>query len=339
MASAAPAVSAEPVDPACPKAAPAAPAALATGTGAKALEVDGEDVYWTDGKSVTRMPLGGGPAVPVASAGGDRPIFALAARDRTVWMLSRGNAQPGCTGSITAVGQDGKQHVITKDSCVAAMAVDAEDIFWTRESYASDGGISAVVVRTPRLGGGRNTVISPLMNGSGSIAVSGADVFSYPGLFVLGRMDRDGKHAKPVLRTDDLKGAGAPYFSTDNRHRLVVDDEALYVLAGHPNSYGYDLFRAPRAGGQPKMLARAMPHFDPGGSGFPWSGIAVDARYVYWADTGAGEIRRVDKEARCAPELLAGGRDQPDYLFVTKTGLVWLDTGSGAVVHRALERR
>lgn len=55
------------------------------------LAVDGENVYWVNGTTLMRMPLGGGPAAPVASGlGGLFPAIALDAT--SVYYLSGGGA-------------------------------------------------------------------------------------------------------------------------------------------------------------------------------------------------------------------------------------------------------
>lgn len=164
---------------------------LAGGSGALGLALDGKDAYWTDTLGwldVRKVPIGGG--APTVFAG---PAFGFVIDGSTLYFTSSRCAVPPrsgpCAGSVMSVsvlGGSPTQIATLPPGPTApasggpnAVAVDAENVYWTGHGCGDAGCDGATVNRVGHFGGPVTTLASnPSSSGVGAgVAVDSTGVY------------------------------------------------------------------------------------------------------------------------------------------------------------------
>lgn len=228
---------------------------------ALAVALDDDFVYWSyywDGL-VMRMPKTGGPSEVVASEQ-DGPDSIAVHGDRVYW--TNIGFGPGADGSVMSCMKNGQGFttIASKQTYPSSIAVSEKGVFWASQGLlgAPHSDLSA---------------LAALASGTGvwAVAVDATRVYWTDVAFAeLRRIDQSGGNVA-TLST----GGG---YGTDDQ--VAVDDTFAYWSAGQK------LVRVPKSGGPAKVLVP--------GPCCP-TGVAVDAKHVYYVNPPAGSVLRVPK--------------------------------------------
>jgi hypothetical protein len=165
---------------------------------------------------------------------------------------------------------------------VPALAVDAENVYWSAQSCAT--ACQTVLLSQP-LAGGTNTQLSRAGQNVLDVTADGQNVYWLEQQSIQGQMAADGSVPGSVMMRDPAGGvipvtvAPARFLYSGGRASIAVDSNVIYWTDGCPaNSVadcGGELMKVPVAGGTPVQLATW--------SGFSYSQIKVGPGGVYFA--------------------------------------------------------
>jgi hypothetical protein len=296
--------------------------------GATCMAVDATSVYWTNGGfpgSVMKVPIGGGPAVTLAS----NQISSLGiAVDATnvYWTQSEGSM------AVMKAPLNGGEIVPLASGLgeALAIAVNSTDVYWTE--------YSGFIMRAP-LSGGATTMFAsggdmPGGNAPYSIALDPTSVYwvnFYQGPAVLKAPLGGGTAvtlvSEPQAETPARGESGqAPTSNTS----VAVDATSVYWTEedcpGNGGSCESGVMKVSLEGGTTTTLASwaALPSAGDG----PGTQIAVDATSVYWTE-GGGTVMKVSLGGG-TPVTLASHQNTPNAIAVDATSVYW--TTSNAVL-------
>jgi len=276
---------------------------LASGqSGPAGIAVDSAYAYWVthDGSTVMRVPLTGGTASVLASEQGQPHGIAVDATG-VYWTNNASGtvmkaALPSGALATIASGQPGAQGV-TLDSTYA---------YWT----LGNSGYSAVM-KVPS-GGAGATVVASGGNGPQGVAVDGTHV--YWTTFYSSTVE------------EALLTGGTPTVLATGQS--WPEGIALYGTSVYWTTNG-TVMALDLAGGSPMTLATAQNNPSAGGVNTD-IGIAVDARFVYWADYGDGFVMTVPRAGGASIRLASGGN--PLGIAIDDTYVYWTDYARGTVM-------
>jgi hypothetical protein len=272
---------------------------LVTATKPWGLAVDATSVVWTSSEegTVAKVPLSGGDVTSLAMGQSDATAIALgggfgwvgagssvvkvaldgsgaslfaatpithavAVRDTTVYF----SAGPSIESTPMAGGAP--QLLVSGDSFVLALAVDAARVYWTA---------SAGDVYSAPIDGGPLTKLAAFQGSPYGIAVDGTNVY----WTTQGTMP-DYKDGAIMRAPADASGMPEVLVEGEAQPKqLVLDAGTLYWV-----NYGGALRKMPVTGGVPESLFE-------GGKGL--TALAVDATHVYWGNDIDSTIQKIGK--------------------------------------------
>jgi hypothetical protein len=307
---------------------------------------------------VTSSDAAPAPDAPASEAGGPA-------------VLARNEQKPGCLAidatnvywfdeslGIRRVAKSGGQPItLLALGPVLAMAVDAQNLYWTGDLPPGDAWVSNVVMQMPVTGGSPVTLATPAA--PTNIAVGGGRVYwtnSIPGTptDVVESVPIGGGAVTSVATGSDGAGgiatdANYVYWSTPSAtYRaalsggqpqsigpgadwLAVDASGVYLAQNVQGPSGYpqgSVSVLPLAGGGATVLASGRT----GGVG----PIALDDAAVYWVEGqgvpgSQGAVARLPKSGG-GPTLLAANLDEAYRLAVDETSVYYTDPLQGTVM-------
>ncbi len=215
-----------------------------TAAAAASLAVDDVSVYWTQGDrdtgdtsypntgSVGIVPIGGGAVGSLASSqSGTRTI--VAAGPEVYWLTS-GYSGNGVVHRHTLAGGETLSLGVSPDP--VGLALDDTHAWWTD-------GVDFALMRVPRSGAERESVVAPIEGVPAGVATGVDDVYwsTGEGVFVLAHSG-----GEPTQVSD--RGTSRPSFALDDTH--------AWLIAGE------DLVRVPLDGGAAETILSGSGAYD-----------------------------------------------------------------------------
>ena len=292
------------------------------------LAIDANNVYWTDGESVRKVPLCGGKPTLLASDSATFGAGALAVDSGHLYWLTSSYAADGGASESTVVKMrisGGAPITLAAAQAPSWLVVDSTSAYWTDIGVDDS---DCTVMKVPITGGAATTLVSGQVSpdGIGGLALDAAYVYWTTG--GPATATNGGAVVKAPI------GGGAPTTLATGQYpgALAVDDTHVYwvnTLCAPPNDGGAEctenaIVSVPLGGGAPTTLASGE------GQG---EQIALDAVNVYWTTSsrdnsqfGMGPVLVVPK-AGGTPATLASGQYDPTGIAVNENSAVWLSAG------------
>ena len=293
---------------------------VSVASNAYSLAVDGTSVYFTnpDEGTVMKTPLGGGPAVTLAS--GQAAPLAVAVDDTRVYWANEGTSTSGRTdGAILSIAKDGSAPAVTlasNQSSPASITIDGTQVYWTNEGTSAaayaDGSVMAVAKTS-----GPRAVLAKMQQDPLGIAVDSVSVY-WTSAGTAANHLTDGSIAKAPL------GGGAPLTLASQRSfpvGIAVDGTSVYWT----DEQGDTVMKVAIDGGAVQTLAAMLSD--------PYA-IAVDGGSVYFTNILGGSVVRVPANGG-PPTTLATGQNNPFAIALDSAYAYWVaqdGQGRGAVL-------
>jgi hypothetical protein len=226
------------------------------------LTVDSKNVYWTNmyGGQVMQVPIVGGPAITIAS-GQQQPAAIAVDAANIYWAAWTIRKAPLGGGAI--------EEVVPAEG-VCSIAVDPTSIYW------ADCGYRGQVMRA-LLSGGAPIQIDRDPNYPSAVFVNDQDVF-----WLDNGIPANNYYGAAVVVLPHSSNI-TTLAQADWPSALAFDGSSVYFTTFGRHGPGA-VAVVPRTGGQARVIAAAQNNA---------SGVAVDAKYVYW--TADGKVLRVAK--------------------------------------------
>ncbi len=315
------------------------------------IAVDGLNLYWIDGSTVSKIPVNGGGIITLAS-GLQSPVDLKVDANEAIWTETVCCAH-GQKGSIKKVAIAGGDVSILADGVDApgAVALDASNnVYWT------EGGPTGLtegfgrIAKVPIGGGAVTTVASGVSDDLAPIAVDDMNVY-IADKFTIKKVPIAGGQVEKLAGTDFFVRAIATdgvsvYWNEDPFSTvrkvpvgggLVVTLAAGFGPAGpiavdHTHVYWMDHFdtirKVPIGGGVVVTLASNLAFLDD---------LVVDSTNVYFSEADTARIRTMSVEGGTISTLVAG----PPFIFrstilaVDSVNLYWVNQANVGSVPKA----
>jgi len=242
---------------------------LVPGAVAGDLAVDFTSLYWTDGSTVSKVPIAGGPVTTLAF--GQSRSYGIAIDANSVYWTNY--VSPGGTVMKCPLAGGSPTTLAAAEGQPAGITVDGARVYWA--DYGS-----GAIVSTP-LGGGALTTIVLDPGGPDSIAVDGTSVYwDDTGDAGMGVADNTALMKAPLSgggTVTTLASVAGPA-TMGGVDLLALDSTDVYwssrAFGGFGGVFG-GVLRIPLSGGTTTTLAsNAAP-----------LGIAIDSARVYWSNS------------------------------------------------------
>ncbi len=269
-------------------------------SGAYALAVDANNVYWTTTTGTVNQASTAGTNLVQLSSGWMNPLVMALDSSYVYW------AESTSVGSINRapIGMTAMMAALTPATLVdpQGLAVHGGVIYFT-ETGANAGGHLATVDTSQNI----TNFLSGLTAPSSLVA---DDTFLYWVDVTDGQVNKLSRSLTTTTFVSLAKSQAQPW-------QLAVDDVNVYWTNKGDNSVN----QVPINGGTVTVLATNQ--------GAP-AGIASDGGYVYWANSSAGTINRIPVSAAVGtvPQALATGEATPQSVVVTANAIYWTDSAN-----------
>lgn len=243
------------------------------------LATDGTYVYWSHQYVgwIKRIPATGGSAITIHPGSGTADIIAMRVHSEHVYWAE---GEPGTLlSSLWRARLDGSDPiVINPGQSVTAIAVDAENLYWT----------GAKEVQRAPVEGGAPTL---LVNRDGifpSLALDATHVY-----FSTFYADRIGE----IMQVPKAGGTAVALAQVQGLNALSVDGDSVYWSAATEDGAG-GIYKLAKTGGEPVTLAAGLSR--------PVS-LALDDAAVYWTELGL-ETDPIGRKGSVKRVPISGGR-------------------------------